>query len=196
MATALSSEPAGISSFNLPEADMITPLFSDRRPPSAGTAIVEARVSRLAVLGGETFVGANVVATDQRLGALRRVLTRLTSGGHFGVGGRDEHTTVGDLAGLDAGARHTELPRYAVAVSGALIAALLIDAAHLADGAIAIVGAVPLAPCLAHVVGAVTGDAALPGVAIERGLALDMTPAECTDQRRRTVGVDEASLIE
>ena len=141
-------------------------------------------------------MGANVVATDQRLGALRRVLARLTSGGHFGVGGGDEHAGVRYLTGLDAGARHTELPRHAVAVSRALIAALLIDAAHLADGAIAVVGAVPLAPCLAHVVGAVTGNAALPGVAIERGLALNVTPAECADERRRAVGVDEAPLIE
>src|SRR5262245_2169966 len=98
---------------------------------------------RVAIPILQAFERADPVATNELVGALGVERARLTA--DSGVARTSGHElSAAELHGIGTRARDAHLPAHAVAVGAALIAALPVDAADLADGAIAVVSALLL----------------------------------------------------
>src|SRR5438309_7224841 len=103
-------------------------------------------------------------------------------------------SSVAELADIGAATCHADLFRDAVRITLALIAALGVDAAHLALRAARGVEASALLVELADVERAIARDAAGRHRAVARGQAGVVATPERADEGTVAVGVDEASL--
>jgi hypothetical protein len=100
----------------------VTPAFDAR--------LVHAGFSGGAIDGRQAFRDAQPGAADLRLRTLRGVAARLPGDGDAAVSARlDRKLAAVELRTIGAGARHAELTDDAIAVRGAPVTALTIDAA-------------------------------------------------------------------
>src|SRR5262249_4966794 len=123
---------------------------------------------------------ADPFVTHEACGALGRVGTGLAC--HL-RGVRRRQTAVDQLGFRGARSGHAFLPRHAVAIGGALVAAFAVDAADLVAGALAVVRTLRLVCQLTHAVRRRGEHAALPRRAVAIVLALRVTALKRAYQR-------------